>query len=163
MFGGELGLVLECVSVILNVVDFVRFMLDVMKWKKGCRMVVVMLRLMYRKGVYLLAGVISFACVEYDDLDFLIVGDGLMWKYLEKVIEDVGLIECVIIFGSVLYDKVLEVFRRGDVFFNVSFTESFCIVVFEVVLCGCFVVVIVVGGVLEVLLEDIMFLVKLDV
>lgn len=163
LLGGEPGLAPERVSVIPNAVDSVRFTPDVTKRKKGRRTVVVTSRLMYRKGVHLLAGVIPLACAEHDDLDFLIAGDGSMRKHLEKAIEDAGLTERVTILGSVSHDKVPEVLRRGDVFLNASLTESFCIAVLEAASCGCLVVATAVGGVPEVLPEDIMFLAKPDV
>ena len=163
LLGGEPGLAPERVSVIPNAVDAKRFNPDVSRRKEGRVTVVITSRLMYRKGVHLLAGVIPLACAKYDDLDFIIAGDGSMRKHLEKSISDAGLTDRVVVLGHVPHEDVPDVLRRGDIFLNASLTESFCIAILEAASCGCLVVATAVGGVPEVLPKDIMFLAKPDV
>lgn len=163
LLGGEPGLAPERVSVIPNAVDSLMFTPDVRCRTKGRITVAVTSRLMYRKGIHLLAGVIPHACAKYANLDFLIAGDGSMRGHLEKAVADAGLTKRVTILGHVPHDKVADVLRRGDVFLNASLTESFCIAVLEAASCGCLVVATAVGGVPEVLPEDILFLAKPDV
>ena len=131
LLGGEPGLAPERVSVIPNAVDAKRFNPDVTRRKEGRVTVVITSRLMYRKGVHLLAGVIPLACAKYDDLDFIIAGDGSMRKHLEKSISDAGLTDRVVVLGHVPHEDVPDVLRRGDIFLNASLTESFCIAILE--------------------------------
>lgn len=163
LLGGEPGLAPERVSVIPNAVDSTMFTPDVSRRAKGRITVVVTSRLMYRKGIHLLAGVIPRACRAHANLDFLIAGDGSMRGHLEKAVSDAGLDSRVTILGHVPHDGVADVLRRGDIFLNASLTESFCIAVLEAASCGCLVVATAVGGVPEVLPEDILFLAKPNV
>ena len=163
LLGGEPGLAPERVSVIPNAVDSARFVPDPSKRAKGRITVVVTSRLMYRKGVHLLAGLIPLACTKYPNLDFLIAGDGSMRKHLEKAIDDAGCNDRVTLLGHVSHEHVPAVLRRGHVFLNASLTESFCIAILEAAACGCLVVATAVGGVPEVLPSDLMFLAKPDV
>ena len=163
LLGDEPGLAPDRVSVIPNAVDAARFRPDLSKRTKGRITVVVTSRLMYRKGVHLLAGVIPFACARHKNLDFLIAGDGSMRQHLEKVIDDENLRGRVTLLGHVPHERVPEVLRRGNVFLNASLTESFCIAILEAASCGNLVVATAVGGVPEVLPDDVMFLAKPDV
>ena len=58
------------------------------------------------------------------------------------------------VIGSVDQQHVVDVLRRGDVFLNCSLTEAFCMAILEAASCGLFVVTTNVGGVPEVLPDD---------
>lgn len=125
----------------------------------NCRItVVVVSRLVYRKGVDLLAGIIPNVCRRLDNVDFIIGGDGAKLLQLQEMVERERLQDRVEFLGSVPHDQVRNVLIRGDVFLNCSLTESFCIAILEAASCGLLVVSTNVGGVPEVLPDDMILL-----
>ena len=77
--------------------------------------VVVMSRLVYRKGTDILAGVIPTICAKYPEVDFLIGGDGPKRLAIEEIREKNGLLDRVTLLGAVDHAKVPEVLRKvGD-------------------------------------------------
>ena len=74
--------------------------------------VVIMSRLVYRKGTDLLAGVIPTICAKYPDVDFLIGGDGPKRLAIEEIREKAGLLDRVTLLGAVDHAKVPEVLRK---------------------------------------------------
>jgi len=120
--------------------------------------VVVMSRLVYRKGTDLLAGVIPTICAKYPDVDFLIGGDGPKRLAIEEIREKSGLLDRVTLLGAVDHAKVPEVLRKGEIFLNTSLTEAFCIAICEAVSCGLHVVSTKVGGIPEVLPKELITL-----
>jgi phosphatidylinositol glycan class A protein len=85
LLSDEPGLAPERVSVIPNAVDAKVFVPDVTQRNPDRITIVVASRLMYRKGMHLLAGVMPHVCAKYDNVDFLIAGDGSMREHLETV------------------------------------------------------------------------------
>ena len=114
----------------------------------------VIFRLVYRKGVDLLVGIIPPICQTFPNVDFLIGGDGNKKLSLEEMVERERLQDRVQFLGFVPHKSVRDVLVRGNVFLNCSLTESFCIAILEAASSGLFVVSTNVGGVPEVLPPD---------
>lgn len=146
------------VSVIPNAVDASMFVPDPSKRTPGKITVVVISRLVYRKGMDLLAGVIPVITARYPDVCFLIGGDGPKRVLLEEVREQHQLHDRVTFIGSLNHNKVREALCQGDILLNTSLTEAFCIAIVEGACCGLQVVSTRVGGVPEVLPPDLIYL-----
>jgi len=117
-----------------------------------------MSRLVYRKGVDLLAAALPLVAAASPTVDFLIGGDGPKRPVLEAMIAGGGadLARRVTLLGDVAHEDVTAVLRRGHIFLSASLTESFGIAVLEAACCGMLVVATAVGGVPEVLPPSIM-------
>ncbi|KAL9180174.1 hypothetical protein ACHAXT_008144 [Thalassiosira profunda] len=151
------------VNVIPNAIDPTKFTPDPSKRSKDRVTVVVVSRLVYRKGVDLLVGIIPAICKQFAKVDFLIGGDGSRKSSLEKMVQREQLQDRVEFLGYVPHRSVRDVLVRGDVFLNCSLTESFCIAILEAASAGLFVVATNVGGVPEVLPPDMAHLADPDV
>lgn len=146
------------ISVISNAVDTEVFTPDPSKRNAKRITIVVISRLVYRKGIDLLAGVIPIICSSYPNIDFIIGGDGPKRIVLEEVIEHYELQGRVSLIGSVKHDDVRDVLVKGDIFLNSSLTEAFCMAIVEAASCGLQVVSTNVGGIPEVLPPDLVWL-----
>jgi phosphatidylinositol glycan class A protein len=113
--------------------------------------IVLLSRLVYRKGIDLLVQVIPPICSKYSNIHFIIGGDGPKKLLLDEMREKYQLHDRVEMLGSVPHHMVRDVLVRGHIFLNCSLTESFCIALLEAACCGLFVVSTKVGGVPEVL------------
>ena len=137
-----------------NAVDAAKFTPDAAARARrpGDPLTIVMLsRLVYRKGIDLAVRVIPAVCAARPDVRFIIGGDGPKRLLLEEMRDTHGLHGRVELLGAVPHDRVRDVLVRGHVFLNASLTEAFCIAILEAACCGCFVVSTRVGGVPEVL------------
>lgn len=113
--------------------------------------VVVLCRLVYRKGIDLLIDVIPEICSKFPQVNFLIAGEGPKKVELEQMRERFRLHERVQMIGAVPAESVRSVLIRGDIFLNTSLTEAFCMAIVEAAACGLYVVSTAVGGIPEVL------------
>jgi phosphatidylinositol N-acetylglucosaminyltransferase subunit A len=113
--------------------------------------IVVISRLVYRKGIDLLVDVIPLVCKALPHVRFIVGGDGPKRLLLEEMRERNRLQDRVELLGPVPHSKVRDVLCRGQIFLNCSLTESFCIAVLEAACCGLHVVSTKVGGLPEVL------------
>ncbi|CAI5730732.1 unnamed protein product [Hyaloperonospora brassicae] len=120
----------------------------------GCITVVIISRLVYRKGIDLVARAIPRVCAQDPRVRFLIGGDGAKRLLLEEMREKYRLHDRVTLYGAVPHAQVRHVLCQGHIFLNSSLTESFCIAILEAAACGLFVVSTRVGGVPEVLPPD---------
>ena len=120
--------------------------------------IVVVSRLVFRKGIGLLVGIIPCICRELQHVDFIIGGDGNKLLDLKEMVERERLQDRVEFLGSVPHAQVRSVLVRGHIFLNCSLTESFCIAILEAACCGLLVVATNVGGVPEVLPHDMVLL-----
>ncbi|KAH9280792.1 N-acetylglucosaminyl-phosphatidylinositol biosynthetic protein [Echinococcus granulosus] len=145
------GMEPERVYVIPNAIDPCAFTPDPARRDPNNITVVVVSRLVYRKGADLLAAIIPPLCSTFPKLWFIIGGDGPKRLALEEMRERHNLHFRVEILGALPNHKVRDVLVRGDIFLNVSLTESFCIAIVEAASCGLLVVSTKVGGVPEVL------------
>jgi len=140
------------VSAIPNAVDARKFEPDPSARPASNRINVVMLsRLVYRKGIDLVVNVIPAICAKFPHVNFIIGGDGPKKLLLEEMRERHQLHDRVELLGAVPHKHVRDVLTRGHIFLNCSLTEAFCIAILEAACCGCFVVSTRVGGVPEVL------------
>jgi phosphatidylinositol N-acetylglucosaminyltransferase subunit A len=140
------------VSTIPNAVDSTKFTPDPSKrYPLNTVNVVLLSRLVYRKGIDLLVKVIPLVCQKFLHVHFIIGGDGPKKLLLEEMRERYQLHDRVEFLGAVPHHLVRDVLVRGHVFLNCSLTESFCIALLEAASCGLFVVSTNVGGVPEVL------------
>jgi phosphatidylinositol glycan class A protein len=83
-------------------------------------------------------------------------GDGPKRILLEEVREKHQLHDRVTLLGAVDHANVGDVLVKGDIFLNTSLTEAFCVAIVEAASCGLLVVSTRVGGVPEVLPDDMM-------
>ncbi|XP_052212714.1 phosphatidylinositol N-acetylglucosaminyltransferase subunit A-like isoform X2 [Dreissena polymorpha] len=141
----------ETVSVIPNAVEASMFIPDPSQRDPDKITVVVVSRLVYRKGMDLLAGIIPEICRRHPDVQFIIGGDGPKRTVLEEVRENYQLQDRVVFLGALEHSQVRNVLVRGDILINTSLTEAFCIAIVEAACCGLQVVSTKVGGVPEVL------------
>ncbi|XP_034185413.1 phosphatidylinositol glycan anchor biosynthesis class A isoform X3 [Osmia lignaria lignaria] len=150
----------EKVSVIPNAVDTTLFMPDIAKRDDNFITIVIVSRLVYRKGVDLLARIIPDICSRYDNVQFLIAGDGPKRWLIEEVRERNLLQHRVTLLGSLEHSQVRHVLNKGHIFLNTSLTEAYCMAIVEAAACGLQVVSTKVGGIPEVLPEDLIYLVE---
>lgn len=148
----------EIVSVIPNAVDPTDFTPDTSQRQAGRITVVVISRLVYRKGIDLLGGIIAELCLKHPDLHFLIGGEGPKRIVLEEVREKYQLHDRVRLLGALEHREVRGVLVQGHIFLNTSLTEAFCMAIVEGASCGLQVVSTRVGGIPEVLPEDLISL-----
>lgn len=121
-------------------------------WNAGDPITIIVLcRLVYRKGIDLLIEVIPGICQEHPNVNFLIAGDGPKKVELEQMREMHRLHERVKMIGAVPAESVRSVLVQGQIFLNTSLTEAFCMAIVEAAACGLYVVSTAVGGIPEVL------------
>ncbi|XP_060603415.1 phosphatidylinositol N-acetylglucosaminyltransferase subunit A-like [Ruditapes philippinarum] len=113
--------------------------------------IVIVSRLVYRKGMDLLAGIIPVICNKHPDVNFIIGGDGPKRTLLEEIRENNQLQDRVTFLGPLKHSEVRNVLVQGHILINTSLTEAFCIAIVEAACCGLQVVSTRVGGVPEVL------------
>ncbi|GIL80993.1 hypothetical protein Vretifemale_10129 [Volvox reticuliferus] len=143
------------VSVIPNAVDASQFQPDPgATWPSDPIhddiVLVVLCRLVYRKGVDLLSLVLPEVCNRHPNVRVIVGGDGPKRQLLEKVISDYGLQDRVVLEGPVPHERARDFMVRGHVFVNASLTEAFCMALVEAAAAGLVVVSTAVGGVPEV-------------
>lgn len=98
--------------------------------------IVVVSRLVYRKGVDLMAQVMADICVRYPNVSFLIGGDGPKLWLLQEIREQFGLHDRVTLLGALKHSEVTDVLNQGHIFLNTSLTEAFCMAIVEAASCG---------------------------
>lgn len=151
------------VSVIPNAVDAYNFTPDPSKIDPNVVTIVIVSRLVYRKGVDLMAAVIAEMCPRYSKLRFIIGGDGPKMWLLQEIRERLGLQHCVTLLGSLKHCQVRDVLVKGNIFLNTSLTEAYCMAIVEAASCGLKVVSTRVGGIPEVLPESMIYLTEPNV
>nr|XP_023026064.1 phosphatidylinositol N-acetylglucosaminyltransferase subunit A [Leptinotarsa decemlineata] len=82
---------------------------------------------------------------------------------LEEIRERRGLQDRVTLLGSLEHSQVRNVLVKGDIFLNTSLTEAYCMAIVEAASCGLKVVSTRVGGIPEVLPEDLIYLTEPNV
>ena len=140
------------ISTIPNAVDATKFTPDPSRrFPTNSINVIIVSRLVYRKGIDLLAKVIPLVCAKFTTVHFIVGGDGPKKLLLEEMRERYQLHDRVELLGTIPHHQVRDVLVRGHIFLNCSLTESFCIALLEAASCGLFIVSTKVGGVPEVL------------
>lgn len=146
------------ISVIPNAVDTYSFTPDPSQRIASQITIVVVSRLVYRKGVDLTAQIIDDICDKFKEVHFLIAGDGPKRWLLEEIRERSGLQDRVVLLGGLEHSQVRNVLVKGHIFLNTSLTEAYCMAIVEAASCGLKIVSTKVGGIPEVLPEDLIIL-----
>ncbi|XP_005185912.2 phosphatidylinositol N-acetylglucosaminyltransferase subunit A [Musca domestica] len=153
----------ERVSVIPNAVDTALFTPDPSRRPQDDTInIVVASRLVYRKGIDLLSGIIP-RFKSMPNIKFIIVGDGLKRELLEEIREKANMQDRVQMIGAVEHVEVREYLVQGHIFLNTSLTEAYCMAIVEAASCGLQVVSTNVGGIPEVLPDNLIILTKPEV
>ncbi|THU96244.1 glycosyltransferase family 4 protein [Dendrothele bispora CBS 962.96] len=116
--------------------------------------IVVLSRLVYRKGIDLLVPTVPRICKAFPNVRFLIGGDGPKLIDLLQMREKHLLQDQIELLGPIRHNDVRSVLIRGSIYVNTSLTESFGIAILEAACAGLYVVSTRVGGVPEILPED---------
>ncbi|XP_038706809.1 phosphatidylinositol N-acetylglucosaminyltransferase subunit A [Tripterygium wilfordii] len=156
------GLPPDKVFVIPNAVDTAMFKPAPERLQSKEIVIVVLSRLVYRKGADLLVEVIPEVCQLCPNVRFIVGGDGPKRVRLEEMREKHSLQDRVEMLGAVPHARVQSVLISGHIFLNSSLTEAFCIAILEAASCGLLTVSTRVGGVPEVLPEDMVVLAEPD-
>ncbi|XP_075972365.1 phosphatidylinositol glycan anchor biosynthesis class A [Anticarsia gemmatalis] len=151
------------VSVIPNAVDAYSFTPDPCKRDPNMITIVIVSRLVYRKGVDLMAAVIADMCPRYSNIRFIIGGDGPKMWLLQEIREKLGYQHKITLLGSLKHSEVRNVLVKGDIFLNTSLTEAYCMAIVEAASCGLKVVSTNVGGIPEVLPANMIYLTEPNV
>lgn len=120
--------------------------------------IVVITRLVYRKGSDLFVDVIPEICRRHPHVRWVIGGDGPRRPQLEQMIEKHQLFNRVKMLGELKHHEVPTVLSQGQIFLNCSLTEAFCIAIIEAASSGLLCVSTGVGGVPEVLPPSMLLL-----
>lgn len=139
------------ISVIPNAVDTLVFTPDPSQRDPNKITIVVNSRLVYRKGIDLLAAVIPRICNLNSKVHFIIAGDGPKKVLLEAAVDQYNLHDRVTFLGPIPHSQVRDILVKGDIFLNTSLIEAFCMAIVEAASCGLQVVSTNVGGLPEVL------------
>ncbi|KAJ7154666.1 transferase [Mycena filopes] len=116
--------------------------------------IVVLSRLAYRKGIDLLVATAPRICREFPNVRFLVGGDGPKRIDLLRMREKHLLQDRIEMLGPVQHAKVRSVLIQGTIFMSTALTESFGIAILEAACAGLYVVSTRVGGVPEILPND---------
>eukprot|EP00775_Hariotina_reticulata_P007529 gene7529-7739_t len=131
------------VSVIPNAVDASEFEPDPAALWPGPGdpvTVVALSRLVYRKGIDILALVIPEICHRHPHVNFLIGGDGPKRALLQQMIRQEGLQGRVRLAGAIPHEQARDFLLQGQIFVNASLTEAFCMAIVEAASAGLLVV-----------------------
>ena len=120
--------------------------------------IIAMSRLVYRKGIDLLAAVVPELCRRHPNINFIIGGDGPKRPVLENIILQENLHDRVQLVGAVPHERVRDLLIQGQIFINCSLTEAFCVSLVEAAAAGLLVISTRVGGVPEVLPHEMLVL-----
>ncbi|WUR02299.1 glycosyltransferase [Vairimorpha necatrix] len=146
------------VKVIPNAVKAENFYPNINK-PKG-KVVIILSRLFYRKGIDLLIKAIPLICQQDKEIKILIAGEGPKRDEIEQIVDENQLSHRVQVFGEVKHQDAGKFLRQGDIFLNTSLTETFCLAILEASMCGLHVVSTNVGGIHEVLPKELITFAK---
>lgn len=116
--------------------------------------IVIVSRLVYRKGIDFLAGIIPHF-KERTNINFIIAGDGPKRELLEEIREKNNMQDRIQMLGALEHSDVRDVLTCGHIFLNTSLTEAYCMAIVEACSVGLHIVSTKVGGVPEVLPESL--------
>jgi phosphatidylinositol glycan class A protein len=129
---------------------------------RGVLTIVVITRLVYRKGADLFVDVIPEICKRHSNVNWIVGGDGPRLQQLQQMVDRHALHHRVRLMGALKHSEVRDVLTQGQVFLNCSLTEAFCIAIIEAASCGLLCVSTNVGGVPEVLPAEMLLLAEPD-
>uniref|UniRef100_A0A0E0LJ71 phosphatidylinositol N-acetylglucosaminyltransferase n=1 Tax=Oryza punctata TaxID=4537 RepID=A0A0E0LJ71_ORYPU len=142
------GISPEKVFMVPNAVDTAMFTPSPNRLSCDEIVIVVISRLVYRKGADLLVEVIPEVCRLFPKVRFIVGGDGPKRVRIEEMREKFSLQDRVEMLGAVPHAQVR----------SVLISEAFCIAILEAASCGLLTVSTRVGGVPEVLPDDMVVL-----
>uniref|UniRef100_A0A0E0Q6H9 phosphatidylinositol N-acetylglucosaminyltransferase n=1 Tax=Oryza rufipogon TaxID=4529 RepID=A0A0E0Q6H9_ORYRU len=142
------GISPEKVFMVPNAVDTAMFTPSPDRLSCDEIVIVVISRLVYRKGADLLVEVIPEVCRLFPKVRFIVGGDGPKRVRIEEMREKFSLQDRVEMLGAVPHAQVR----------SVLISEAFCIAILEAASCGLLTVSTRVGGVPEVLPDDMVVL-----
>lgn len=116
----------------------------------------------YRKGVDLLVEIIPEVIKRHPKVHFIIAGDGPKYPLLVELRDKYNLGDRMELIGKVAHNKVRDILIRGNIFLNTSLTEAFCIALLEAASCGLLSVSTNVGGIPELLPDNMIYLAPPD-
>ncbi|EIN09063.1 transferase [Punctularia strigosozonata HHB-11173 SS5] len=116
--------------------------------------IVVLSRLAYRKGIDLFVATAPRICALFPQVRFVVGGDGPKLIDVLQMREKHRLQDRIELLGPIRHSDVRSVLTRGSIFLSTSLTESFGIAIVEAACAGLYVVATRVGGVPEILPED---------
>ena len=151
-------------AVIPNAVDASFFCPRNPKYPKnpGEIRVIVLTRMTFRKGMDLLLEILPVICKKYANVKFLLCGDGPKKPIIEELLKEYDIEDRVTFEGFVNFEEVPYILSSGDIFLNTSISEAFCIAIIEAISCGVYVISTNVGGINEILPNDMLMLCKFD-
>ncbi|KAF5369536.1 hypothetical protein D9758_002630 [Tetrapyrgos nigripes] len=117
--------------------------------------IVFLSRFAYRKGIDLLVASAPRICKAFPNVKLLVGGHGPKLIDLLQMREKHLLQDQIELLGPVRPSDVCSVLHRGSIYLNTSLTESFGIAILEAACAGLYVVSTRVGGVPEILPEDV--------
>lgn len=150
------------VYVVPNAVDMTAFYpsphASIEDLRQADNTIVVMSRLVYRKGIDLLIRILPVVCQKHPQVRFVIGGDGPKRQELVDAIRECNLESRVTLKGAIPHADVRDFLSQGSIFLNCSLTEAFCVALVEAAAVGLTIVSTSVGGVPEVLPSTMMVL-----
>ncbi|AAW43127.1 hypothetical protein CNBD4030 [Cryptococcus deneoformans B-3501A] len=150
------------VSVIPNALEAEHFKPDPFRADPDWITIVVISRLVHRKGIDLLISSAPQICALFPKVRFIVGGDGPKMVELEQMREKYELQGRVELLGRVNPGDVRDVLTKGQIYLSNSLTEAFGISIIEAASAGLFVVATKVGGVPEILPQDMIEFCRAD-
>jgi len=125
------------------------------KWgmKLRSRLILTVCRLDKNKGVDVL--IKSLGMLNSNDIDLLIVGDGVEEKALKELSSALGVQENVVFLGFRNRKELLELYNLANLFALASYSEGLPRVLIEAMACGCIPIATDVGDVAAVVVDGV--------
>lgn len=124
--------------------------------KKGNKIVILTVaRLVWEKGYIYALDTIKILIEKGFDIEYRIVGDGVDINLLQYHRERLGLEDVVHFLGQKNREEVAEEYSKADIYFQPSLTEALSVSIIEASSMGLPVVATRVGGIPEVVLDNI--------
>jgi glycosyltransferase involved in cell wall biosynthesis len=108
-------------------------------------------RLAYRKGLFDLIECGKLICKKYDEVNFIIVGDGMLRAKLQMEVRNSGLEKRIIFKGRVSKTELINFYQNATIHVIPSHYEGLPTVLLEAMSCGLPVIATAVSGNLDVI------------
>jgi len=156
----DLGAPIDKIVVIPNGIDLEMFSKTIqinrdkyaLPWEK---IVLFVGRMVYEKGPHILIEAAHRALMINNSLKFVLVGDGPMREQLMRRVYELGIAHKILFTGFIDDEKLIGLYQLADVCVFPSLYEPFGIVVLEAMAAGCPVIVSSIGGMQEVIDNDV--------